>query len=150
MTINTKVFVQNCHYFNNGKMCPFEELGCKFLHVLAKNCKFGQRCSKRLCPLRHFEKEVNTIHDTEIDMDDEQCNTIDADSVVMIMNHLLHQLHKRQIINVMNVITKRSVLTVLSGRLLIQGNQTGSIKSTSRMVELDVLPQFRAQQVLIW
>jgi hypothetical protein len=63
-------------------MCPFEELGCKFLHVLAKNCKFGQRCSKRLCPLRHFEKEVNTIHDTEIDMDEEQCNTIDADSVV--------------------------------------------------------------------
>jgi hypothetical protein len=33
--------VNNCHYFNNDKKCPFEELGCKFLHSVSQICKFG-------------------------------------------------------------------------------------------------------------
>ena len=78
-----KEFVQNCHYFNNGKMCPFEELGCKLLHVFARNCKFGERCNKRLCPRRHDDEEVNTIHNTEIDIDEVQCSKNDADSVTV-------------------------------------------------------------------
>ena len=24
--------LQTCHYFNNGKTCPFTSIGCKFLH----------------------------------------------------------------------------------------------------------------------
>ena len=23
---------KKCHYYNNGKICPFEEIGCQFLH----------------------------------------------------------------------------------------------------------------------
>ena len=72
----------NCPYFNNCKMCPFEELGSRFLHVFA-NCKFVQRCNKRLCRQRHFEKEGKTIHDTEIDMAKEQCGKNNADSVTV-------------------------------------------------------------------
>ena len=37
-----------CHYFNNNKPCPFEELGCMFEHSYSKNCKFGEKCDKTL------------------------------------------------------------------------------------------------------
>ena len=30
--------VQPCHYYNNNKTCPFEELGCKFNHINSENC----------------------------------------------------------------------------------------------------------------
>ena len=53
-------------------MCPFEELGCKFLHVFARNCRFGQRCNKWLSPRRHV--------DTEIEMVEEQCSKNGEDS----------------------------------------------------------------------
>ena len=42
-----------CHYFNNCDVCPFEELGCKFLHKLSGKCKFGDLCIKRLCAYQH-------------------------------------------------------------------------------------------------
>ena len=29
--------VQPCHYYNNNKTCPFEELGCKFNHINSEN-----------------------------------------------------------------------------------------------------------------
>ena len=83
MTMHTKDFVQSCHYFNNGKMCPFEELGCKFLHVFASNCKFGHRCNKRLCPRRHDNGKDDTINDTEKEFDEEQFSKNDADSMTV-------------------------------------------------------------------
>ena len=51
-----KVF---CHYFNNEKVCPFEEIGCKFIHKDSKPCKNGGKCEKKLCQFRHNTKEVN-------------------------------------------------------------------------------------------
>ena len=29
-----------CHYYNNGKTCPFEEIGCKFRHEHSPACTF--------------------------------------------------------------------------------------------------------------
>ena len=29
-----------CHYFNNAKICPYEEIGCRFKHEVSDNCKF--------------------------------------------------------------------------------------------------------------
>ena len=29
--------VKFCHYFNNGKDCPYEEIGCMFKHEPSKN-----------------------------------------------------------------------------------------------------------------
>ena len=83
MTIHTKGFVKNCHYFNNGKNCPFEEMGCKFLHVFGGNCKFGQKCKKRLFPRKHFKEKVDAINDTEIENVEEQCSNMDADDVTV-------------------------------------------------------------------
>ena len=33
---NPKVI--KCHYFNNNKCCPFEEIGCMFEHMLIQVC----------------------------------------------------------------------------------------------------------------
>ena len=42
-----------CHFFNNGKICPFEERGCKFLHVESKECKSKTTCNTTMCQFRH-------------------------------------------------------------------------------------------------
>ena len=55
---------RHCHYFNNGKICPFEELGCKFLHVLSTKCKFDKLCHKTMCSYKHSE-EGTTVTDHE-------------------------------------------------------------------------------------
>ena len=44
---------RKCHYFNNEKDCPFEEIGCMFAHEESEVCKFDQMCSKKRCSYRH-------------------------------------------------------------------------------------------------
>ena len=44
---------RNCHYFNSGKVCPFEKLGCKFKHVLSADCKHGAQCTVSMCQFKH-------------------------------------------------------------------------------------------------
>jgi hypothetical protein len=42
-----------CHYFNNNKTCPYEEIGCKFRHEISENCYFGKSCKNYLCQFKH-------------------------------------------------------------------------------------------------
>ena len=49
-----------CHYFNNKKDCPFEEIGCMFMHSYSKMCKYGKECNKMMCSLQH-----SSIEETE-------------------------------------------------------------------------------------
>ena len=42
-----------CHYFNNQKSCPFEEIGCMFKHEDSPICFFGPKCENRLCQFKH-------------------------------------------------------------------------------------------------
>ena len=44
---------RNCHYYNAGKQCPYEKLGCKFIHEVSSKCKYGDQCAKHMCQLRH-------------------------------------------------------------------------------------------------
>ena len=48
---------KHCHYFNNDKSCPFEEIGCKFRHQNSDKCIFGEKCKNKLCQFKH--KNVN-------------------------------------------------------------------------------------------
>ena len=50
---NTK----KCHFYNNGKPCPFEEVGCKFLHEESDRCIYNKSCNNRLFQFRHGEDE---------------------------------------------------------------------------------------------
>ena len=44
---------RRCYYFNAGKHCPFELLGCKFLHEISEPCKYGSKCLRHMCQFRH-------------------------------------------------------------------------------------------------
>ena len=46
-----------CHFFNNFKLCPYEEFGCKFKHEESDECSFQGRCRNRLCQYRHCDSE---------------------------------------------------------------------------------------------
>ena len=50
--------ITNCHYFNNKKECPFEEIGCMFLHSYSKMCKYGKECNKMMCSFQHSSIKV--------------------------------------------------------------------------------------------
>ena len=45
-----------CHYFNNGKLCPFEDVGCKYKHEDSQKCKFNNNCRFKLCQFKHSDK----------------------------------------------------------------------------------------------
>ena len=52
-TIHETINVRFCHYFNNDKLCPFEEIGCMFLHAKSELCRFKKSCKNDLCQFRH-------------------------------------------------------------------------------------------------
>ena len=52
---------KKCHYFNNEKTCPFEKIGCMFLHMQSEICFFGKRCINKLCQYKH-KSETNACH----------------------------------------------------------------------------------------
>ena len=45
--------VKHCHYFNNDKVCPYEEIGCMFRHKKSEPCKYKEFCKNKLCPFQH-------------------------------------------------------------------------------------------------
>ena len=61
--------VNYCHYFNNGKVCPFEEYGCKFKHEESSNCFSGNTCKRKLCQYKHvsviLDKNKSPVKATE-------------------------------------------------------------------------------------
>ena len=44
MNIHSEESVHYCYYFNNNQKCPFEEIGCRFLHQEARICIFWGKC----------------------------------------------------------------------------------------------------------
>ena len=63
---------KKCHYFNNNKVCPFEEIGCMFAHALSETCIFGSACSQKLCSYQH--EPLNSTHDKT----DEQAENVET------------------------------------------------------------------------
>ena len=62
-----KFKVKNCHYFNNGKICPFEKIGCKFLHKNSALCRFGNGCQIKMCQFKHAHLEEVENDNDDID-----------------------------------------------------------------------------------
>ena len=52
-----------CHYFNNKKSCPYEDIGCMFKHEKSENCRFNKICRNKLCPYQHQDISVNKQND---------------------------------------------------------------------------------------
>ena len=53
MAMHEEVEIRKCHYFNNGKVCPFQKVGCKFLHEKADFCEFKENCGREKCQYQH-------------------------------------------------------------------------------------------------
>ena len=53
LKVHSRKFTRNCHYFNSDMECPYQQLGCKFLHRKSKNCKYGNECNVKMCQFRH-------------------------------------------------------------------------------------------------
>ena len=57
-----------CHYFNNGEPCPFEKIGCMFLHERSGNCRF-KACRNRKCQFEHIVVEKQDDEHMEADVE---------------------------------------------------------------------------------
>ena len=62
-----------CHYYNNGNNCPYQDIGCMFLHERAGLCIF-RNCKKVLCQYQHEEEEgcKEIVDVSEADEDQEE------------------------------------------------------------------------------
>ena len=52
---------QFCHYFNNGKFCPFEEHGCMFRHEHAQFFSKNEKCRITLCQFKHQTVQAQQV-----------------------------------------------------------------------------------------
>ena len=56
--IHSEAVKKNCYYFNNEVECPYEEFGCKYIHVQSDYCKRNLQCKRRLCSYRHAGRKM--------------------------------------------------------------------------------------------
>ena len=68
-----------CHYCNNDKNCPFEEIGCKFQHKKSKLCWFADNCKAKLCPFIHKENSSASI-----------CNNLTTQQATIVEDDLVY------------------------------------------------------------
>ena len=72
--------VKKCHYFNNNKQCPFENIGCMFAHSMADTCRYDTNCTNKLCSFQHKKDEAKgTIDNKEDDVDSEDENLMNME-----------------------------------------------------------------------
>ena len=57
--------VKVCYYFHNKKPCPYEEIGCMFLHMESQMCPFIP-CKNSMCQFQH-EKQIETMEEESDD-----------------------------------------------------------------------------------
>jgi hypothetical protein len=59
--------VKHCYFFNNKKECPFESIGCMFLHRSAQMCTYNL-CENKLCQFQHDDL-LETQSEQEVETD---------------------------------------------------------------------------------
>ena len=50
--LHTNISVNKCNFLNNRKECPFEVLGCKFLHEESRECLSRDQCNVPKCQFK--------------------------------------------------------------------------------------------------
>ena len=59
-----------CHYFNNDATCPYEDIGCIFLHKASGKCQ-NISCQIKFCPFKHNEAQ-EIIEDVSSDTSEDE------------------------------------------------------------------------------
>ena len=88
LEIHSTEMTKFCHYFNNCKVCPYEEFGCKFTHEESDECRFQGRCRNRLCQYRHCEGKQKTWKCRENNWMDGNCE-FESRIELRLKNHML-------------------------------------------------------------
>ena len=77
---------KHCHYFNNGKPCPFFSIGCMFLHEKSGKCKFPV-CKNSMCQFEHLEIDLgDSINDNEAQSINNQNEDMNVEIVEEVNN----------------------------------------------------------------
>ena len=97
-TMHQQSDVKFCHYFNNEKLCPFEEIGCMFRHAKAEPCKFKNSCKSYLCQFQH-PQEVNddTLNEEEVQSNENSSGKFKCEFICEVENDLddhLNDIHE--------------------------------------------------------
>lgn len=71
LEMHDTTFKKKCHYFNNEKVCPYSDVGCKFIHEFSEECKLNSKCLRNLCPFQHPDK-ICTVCKAEFTIDSGQ------------------------------------------------------------------------------
>ena len=80
-----------CHFFNNNKVCPFENIGCMFRHEESSECRFQTSCNLKRCQFKHpyitdrvatkDRNECETSDEEELDNHDEDDEATDYETI---------------------------------------------------------------------
>jgi hypothetical protein len=81
MEMHESKHVRKCHYFNNGLICPFDDIGCMFLHKESDICSFGSRCWKKLCPDKHIHTSPSTKYGIADTIAEDDANLVVKESL---------------------------------------------------------------------
>ena len=96
MNIHTSSEIKSCHYYNNGKTCPYEEIGCMFAHKVSGLCKYKMHCRNKLCSFQH-----QSVSESQTEFPCQECEETlsDHDSliehveIVHVTNGKMHRDH---------------------------------------------------------
>ena len=85
-----------CHYYNNGKECPFGDV-CIFEHEESDKCKYGQACERIKCMYSHDENDNEDNEDDE-DGEDSDSSNIDLGKVRPVLEKVRQSVEKCDIL----------------------------------------------------
>ena len=86
-----------CHYFNNEKNCPYEEIGCKFRHQHSQKCRFNENCNFKLCQFKHEENQTSeNLEVINKDVDKEVVENENVDDKVRYLSQEFEKLSEME------------------------------------------------------
>ena len=96
-SIHENKSLKKCHYFNNDKLCPFEDIGCMFLHVQSSRCFFSGICTRKLCPYSHIPNRTdNDESSNKSDAVTEESESENVTREVNLFNDVLNSYHEEE------------------------------------------------------
>ena len=121
-----------CHYFNNDKLCQFEEHGCMFLHEHAPTCSNKNTCRTRLCQFQHKNDSSNEASKENSDLSNiakYSCiECIYTDDLEALLNYHMEENHT----------SKKSPITVIFKGFDMFGRRIPNEKSENEQVDKSV------------
>jgi hypothetical protein len=74
---NVKLY---CYYFNNKKICPYDE-ECVLFHIESPACRYGALCDGLMCMFRHEYDDVETSEtfEKELEKTDKPIEIVDVE-----------------------------------------------------------------------